>query len=243
MKAARLRIAAQLVAAMLIVPSTAASQVLNFEGIATSANPSKPIGNYYNGGAGPNFGVEFSSNASALCLNTLLIHCSNSSRGGFGDPGSQAGGLSSDFGDFMMINVAGGFSGGFSFFYSAIFDGGVVFLYSGLNGTGTPLASAHFPPNRFVMGGCPAGYDAAYCPYSPVGLSFAGVARSVRLEVLPGEVGIDDLTFGSSVPGVSNPMLAPEPSSLALFATGLAALGIVFGRQRRRLRPMPSLDQ
>ena len=83
MKAARLRIAAQLVAAMIIVPSTAASQVLNFEGIATSANPSKPIGNYYNGGAGPNFGVEFSSNASALCLNTLLIHCSNSSRGGF----------------------------------------------------------------------------------------------------------------------------------------------------------------
>jgi hypothetical protein len=243
MKAARLRIAPYVLAALLNVPSTAATQVLNFEGIATPANPSKPIGNYYNGGSGPNFGIEFSSNASALCLNTLLIHCSNASRGGFGDPGSQAGGLSSDFGNFMMFNVASGFSDGFSFFYTSIFSGGVVFLYSGPNGTGTLLAVTHFSPNQFFTGGCPAGYGAAYCPFSPVGLSFTGVAHSVRFEVLPNEVAIDDVTFGYHIPGLYNPLVAREPSSLALFATGLAALGIVLGRQRRRLRATRWLQQ
>ena len=39
------------------------------------------------------------------------------------------------------MNVAAGFSTGFSFYYAAPFDTGSVTVWSGLNGTGTLLAT------------------------------------------------------------------------------------------------------
>jgi hypothetical protein len=69
--------------------------VLKFENIIPAGSTNTPIGNYYNGGGGPanNFGISFSDNALALCLNTPGVVCSNTSRGGQGDPTSQNGGL------------------------------------------------------------------------------------------------------------------------------------------------------
>jgi hypothetical protein len=74
---------------------------LTFEGV-NATYPSSGfafVQNFYNGGtssdgtSGPNFGIGFSSNAQALCLNTPFVTCSNTSRGGLGDPASQLGGL------------------------------------------------------------------------------------------------------------------------------------------------------
>src|SRR5450755_4788115 len=57
------------------------------------------IQQFYNGGTssvgttGPNFGVSFPANALNICLNDLSTICSNTSRGGLGDPKSQQGAL------------------------------------------------------------------------------------------------------------------------------------------------------
>ena len=58
--------------------------VLTFEGITTTVTPgdTPPIGSFYAGGAGPNLGVGFSGNASAICLQTPATQgCSGVSPG------------------------------------------------------------------------------------------------------------------------------------------------------------------
>ena len=64
---------------------------LNFEGI-NSTYPSgfAFINGFYDGGTssdgttGVNYGITFSSNAQAICLNSLTVVCSNTSKGGLG---------------------------------------------------------------------------------------------------------------------------------------------------------------
>ena len=87
------------VVALIAATSAHASAVidLNFEGI-NSTYPSSNyafINDFYNGGmssdgtTGPNFGIVFSPNAQAICLNSSSASCSNTSKGGLGDPNSQ----------------------------------------------------------------------------------------------------------------------------------------------------------
>ena len=215
--------------------STAAqAQVLNFEGI-NSAYPSRDFANiqgFYNGGSssqgtsGSNFGVEFSSNALAICLNTVGASCSNTSRGGLGDPNSQRGGLFFQTGSSTFMNRAAGFQNGFSFFYSAISSGGSFSVYSGLNGTGTLLGTlelATTPSNCGGLGG--------FCPFIAAGLSFEGIAQSVSFAGAADQIVFDDVTFGNSIPG--EPGVVPEPATVALTAGGMLLLGAAARRRRR----------
>jgi hypothetical protein len=120
-----MRVRTWLAAAVLAggMPAAARAQirVLNFEGIGTD---SPRIQDFYNGGvssdgtSGTDFGISFSPNAIALCLNTLDNHCSNTSHGGLGDQTSLLGGLDFLTGGSAFMNRAGGFTDGFSFFYT-----------------------------------------------------------------------------------------------------------------------------
>ena len=115
--------------------------MLNFENIAPYPSGNNvAIENYYNGGtssigtSGPNYGVAFTSNALVLCLNTPGTTCSNTSRGGYGDPNSQEGALYWLNGANTYMNVAAGFTTGFSFYYADPNTGGAsVTVYSGLS--------------------------------------------------------------------------------------------------------------
>jgi hypothetical protein len=175
--------------------------VLNFEGI-NSTYPSgfAFISGFYDGGissdgtTGTNYGISFSSNAQAICLNTLGIDCSNTSRGGVGDPNSQKGGLFFLSGSQSFMDDPTGFTTGFSLFYPAANVPGGLSVYSGLDGTGTLLASLALPTNS---GSCP-GYDAGFCPFSPVGVSFAGTAESISFAGVENQIVFDDVTFGAS---------------------------------------------
>jgi hypothetical protein len=205
--------------------------VLKFENIIPSGVQSSPVGDYYNGtgGAGNNFGISFSSNALALCLNTPGNACSNTSRGGLGDPTSQNGGLFFLTGSQTFMNDAAGFSDGFSLFYTAISQTGSLSVYSGLNGTGTLLASLNLPTTPST---CSSTYDAGFCPFVPIGVAFSGTAQSISFAGVANQIVFDDVTFGSVTPGDPGTPAVPEPSTLVMMLTGA---GAAVAQLRRRL--------
>ena len=176
------------------------------------------------GTSGTNYGVEFTGNALAICLNGLTgltDRCSNTSRGGLA-PGSDQGGLFFLEGAETFMNVAAGFTTGFSFNYSADNQGGSVSVFDGLGGTGNLLATLNLPTNG---GSCP-GYNAGFCPFKASGIAFAGTALSVSFAGSANQIVFDDVTFGSITPGI------PEPSTYAMFGIGL--LGLAFAARRKQ---------
>ena len=213
------------------------AQVLNFEGIAaTYPSSNYPfVQGFYNGGTssdgttGVNYGVEFSPNALAICLNSLVAVCSNTSRGGLGNPLSQRGGLFFLDGAQTFMNRSAGFTVGFSFLYAAINSGGSFSVFSGINGTGSLLGTT-------VLGTTTSncvGYSAGFCPFVAGSLGFAGTGRSVVFAGVANQIVFDDVTFGSVIPDSPPPNTnAPEPASIALVAAGLAAVGAAARRRK-----------
>jgi len=197
---------------------------LNFD----SLQEDELVNDYYNGGygslgsgPGPNYGISFEN---ALVLNETvdnegeLITAPNSITflGGGG----------------ALMNVAAGFTDGFSFDYSSPYDGGEVDVYSGLNGTGTLLATLDLPTTPAYNNGDPGCNGHAYCPDVPFGVSFSGVAESVNFSGTANYIVYDDITLGSATPITS---AAPEPSEWALMIAGVALAGgaLRLGRKRR----------
>jgi hypothetical protein len=206
---------------------------LTFEGVnATYPSGFAQIQNFYNGGtssdgtSGPNFGISFPDNALALCLNTIGTSCSNTSRGGLGDPNSQLGALFFLTGGNTSLNVPTGFDTGFSFNYSAVFVPGSVDVFSGTDGGGTLLAHLDIPTTAQNCVGL-----GNFCPFFPIGIGFAGLAQSIVFNGVANQIVFDDITFGSVTPG--GPGVVPEPGTLALFGMGLAGLAGMMRRSRK----------
>ncbi len=179
------------------------------------------VNNYYDGGfgslgsgPGPNYGVTFTN---ALVLNEftnnegLLISPPNS--------------ITFLTGTGAIMDVAGGFTTGFSFNYSAPFFTGVVTVWSGLDGTGTELASITLPTTNDGSS-TPGCMGHQYCPDVPAGVSFSGIAESADFSGTADFVVYDDITLGSSSPGV------PEPATWATMLAGLAGAGAMLRRRR-----------
>lgn len=233
MKLSKISLALSAAALAAFGSANAAVVVLDFEGVnATYPSGYATVGEFYNGGnsgdgtTGTNYGISFSREALAICLNSTTVSCSNTSRGGLGDPNSQKGGLFFLDGSQTYMNIAAGFDTGFSFFYAAINNPGSVEVYDGLNGTGNLLATVNLPTTTSA---CAPSYSAGFCPFVAAGVAFAGTARSVSFAGVANQVVFDDVTFGSKDPGQPNDV--PEPASFGL--VGLALLGLAASRKRK----------
>jgi len=160
---------------------------LTFEGLKDS----EPILNFYNGGfggkgsgPGPNFGITFSSNFLAVI---------SSLNGGTGNFANAPSGNTVAFfpSPAVVMDVAGGFTGSFPFFYSA-FQAGSVSIFSGLDGTGTLLATQSLPQNDF---------SGTANVWTLTEVNFSGSAESVIFSAPANAIAFDDIFVPGPVAG------------------------------------------
>ncbi len=205
-----------------------AQVTLTFEGLQNF----EEIREAYNGGTGSlgsslaNLGVSFSGNALAVI---------DSDAGGGGNISQEPSGQTALFflsGSAATLNYAAGFTTGFSFFYSAINQPGSIVVYSGLNATGSILATLVLP----LTPSGPGDPNGQFSINNQLGVAFSGTALSIDFAGTANQVAFDNITFGSTTPGGgANPV--PEPSTYAM--AGVLALGVIVAVRRRRQAKAP----
>lgn len=186
---------------LLLLPAAPVSaQVLTFEGGLNN----QPVGNLYNGGAGGSLGITFSKNATtgidadAPGGSIGIANEPSPSTVLYFDQGSSS--SSSGATPTGVMNVAAGFTGGFSFFYASDGDAKVS-VWDALDAGGSFLASFNLVSNLGGPGdpgGGPGDPNGNFATWTPAGVSFLGVAKSVLFT--SGRRGYDNITLGSATP-------------------------------------------
>lgn len=211
-------------AAALAFPAVAHADpiVLTFEGVGNQV----AVNDFYNGGtdgagnSGPNYGINFSQESLGII---------DSDAGGGGNIANEPSASTVLFflsGGAATMNVAAGFDTGFSFYYSSA-QAGFVTVYDGLNSTGNILATIDLAA-QFNAGDCTGDPNGSYCHWDPIGVSFAGIARSVDFGGAADFIAFDNITLGASTPGGA----VPEPATWAMMMIGFGAMGGALRRRR-----------
>ncbi len=112
-----------------------------------------------------------------------------------------------------VMNVADGFVGDVSFWYSSITGSTTVSVFDGLNATGTVLSAFTLASN-----------STAYEMFSLASQSFSGVGYSISFGGNDGQIAYDDVTVNA----------VPLPAAALLFPMGAAALGLSARRKRKQ---------
>ncbi len=202
-------------AALVLAVTTSAwagpSITIDFEGAVGYVNP---IADFYNGGtdgagnSGANLGVSFTDAAVGVSNDAFFIYYANAPT-----PGT----VLMAFDKTATMNVASGFTDQLTFWYaSSATTLDAVNIYSGLNSTGTLLASASLFGNASL--GCS---DLAFCRFDLTSVKFAGVARSVNFAGNAQFVAYDNI-------GITP---VPELNTYVMLAAGLLAMAFIKRRQ------------
>jgi hypothetical protein len=203
-------------AALVLAASTSAFAdapiTIDFEGAIGYVNP---IAEFYNGGTdgagntGPNLGVSFTDAAVGVSNDVNFSYYSNA---------PTMGTVLAAFDSTATMNVAQGFSGQLTFWYSSsVSTLDAVNIYSGLNSTGTLLASASLFGNASL--GCS---DTPFCRFDLTSVKFAGVAQSVNFGGNAQFVAYDNI-------GITP---VPELDTFVMLAAGLVAMAFIKRRQQ-----------
>ena len=163
-------------------------------------------------------GITFGADALTASNDELGPYFSNS-------PSGPAGSVMFAFGSNAAMNVASGFTGTVSFYYSALVDT-VVSVYSGLNGTGTQLYTFNLAANT---SSCSV---PAACNWDVASVDLGGVAQSIQF----GTAFISDVNdphYGSTAV-FDNVTVAPVPLPAAgwLLFSALGGFGAMARRKR-----------
>jgi hypothetical protein len=181
-----------LIAAAMVLSSSLsyAATLLDFEGL----NDNENVVTYYDGaGRGTNYGIDFSNNSRAL------ISSAAGGTGNFvGEPSPNTILYFLD-NNVATMNLDNGFTGGFSFYYSAINFGGSIRVYDGPNATGNVLATLQLPVAPAALPG------GVFGPFYPIGIPFDGTALSIDFGGAVNNIGFDNITIGSITP------IGPKP--------------------------------
>ena len=196
--------------AMLSLSAAAQAQItlLTFEGLTNNA----PVADFYAAQ-----GVTFSSNTLAI------IAGSAGGTGNFANAPTMPTVMFFLTGDAAIMNVAAGFTTGFSFFYSSIDRAGFCNVYDGPDGTGNILATINL--TGLGSDNTPG---AAYDRWANIGASFSGTARSVAFGGVQNFIAFDNVTFGSATA-----VIPLSPAGMAGAATLLGLGGLSAFRRRR----------
>lgn len=172
------------------LPSFADDIVLDFEGLKNL----EQVKDFYNGGtgsegssSGKDYGVSFSAPTLAI------IDADAGGSGNFANEPSPNTAIFFLNDDKVIMNVKDGFSGGLSFWYTSVDDGGSVEVWTGENGTGKLIASIKLEP----LGSDPDGGDptGAYNRWKRVSVSFDGEAHSVVFKGVANKIGFDNIAL------------------------------------------------
>jgi hypothetical protein len=205
----KFKLLAALTTGLLSAPAFSTPITLDFEGATSFAS----IDGFYSGGtdgggvSGANLGVSFGGDALAISNDALGSYYSNAPT-----PGT----VMAPVGSSSTMNVATGFSGTASFYYSSTAATSVG-IYSGLDGTGSLLGSFSLYAN--AQNGCS---DSPYCFWQMATVDFAGIAQSIQFGDAANVAGFDDVKVTA----------VPAPAALWLMMSGLGGLG-VFSRRKR----------
>jgi PEP-CTERM motif len=149
----------------LAVVGPANAAVITFDDLTVGAT----VDNFYNGGGGPNLGVDF------FVLDWEV-------QTGFGQTSQPNFAFSRGGNGFF--NIAAGFTGALSFTYGA-FTNFTATVYDGLNGTGNALGSLNLAANNVSA-------------FDLVAITFSGTGQSFAISGGAGQFGFDDVTFNES---------------------------------------------
>lgn len=183
--------------------------VLDFEGLGNV----QQILDYYDGGfagggfgPGPDYGVTFSGSTLSIIAGYA------GGNGNFQNEPSPSTVMFFLDENNAIMNVAAGFSTGFSFYYSSTTFSGSVEVYDEVGGAGNLLASLNLP----ALGSLPIP-GGIYNIWAPVGVAFNGVAKSVKFIGAANYIGFDDVTFGSDTPGGPQVPVSPWALYIGIF--------------------------
>lgn len=198
--------------------ASAAVIVLDFEGVGDL----NAVGNFYDGGAGTNYGVSFSPATLAL------VDADAGGSGNFANEPSPNTVMFFLDSNNAILNFAAGFDTGFAFYYSSSVATTVT-IYDGVGGTGNVLGTITLSAQGF--NNCTGDPSGDFCNWTNVGVAFGGTARSIDFGGTANQTGFDDITFGSAVAGGGDTDV-PEPGTLGLLGLGLLGLGAARRRKQ-----------